>query len=101
MKINEMALQVKSLCHEKGFLLEDTYECKAEKVARLHSEVSEYFDLAKKGIIKGRGEELADILFILLNLVIIENVDLEAEFIKKLEKNYKRPYKYGTAEARE
>lgn len=99
MNIDAMAELVKTLCREKGFDLKDTYECKAEKVARLHSEVSEYFDAIKKGLPKESvNAELADILFLLLNLVSIEGVDLEHEFLKKLQENFKRPYKYGTFE---
>lgn len=97
--LEEMQIMVRRLCEQKGFKLENTYECKAEKVARLHSEVSEYFDAIKKGQPKERrGEELADILFILLNIVEIEQIDLTAHFLDKLIINFGRPYKYGTFE---
>jgi len=58
-------------------------------------EVSEAMEGLRKGDKDNFKEELADIVIRTADLAGGLGIDLEAEIIKKMEKNKKRPYKHG------
>jgi NTP pyrophosphatase (non-canonical NTP hydrolase) len=59
------------------------------------SEIAEAQDGLRKGDKDNFKEELADIVIRTADLAGGLGIDLEAEIIKKMEKNKKRPYKHG------
>lgn len=71
---------------------------KSEKIALIHSEVSELLEGVREG--KGReneGEECADIVIRVMDYCEQYGIDL-ADFIeRKMYKNYQRPFKHGKA----
>ncbi|MFA6410098.1 MAG: MazG-like family protein [Candidatus Buchananbacteria bacterium] len=56
-----------------------------------YGELAEAFSAYRKKL-PDLGEELADVVIYLLGLAAILNIDLEAEILKKVEKNKKREY---------
>lgn len=62
------------------------------EICYLHGEVSEIWDayIRKNGSV---GEEMADVMIYLLGLSRILDIDLEAELLKKIEKNQRRVYR--------
>jgi len=66
-----------------------------EKLALLHSEVSEVFEAYRHKRFEGRhgfGEELADVLVRTLHLAGLMDVDIEEEFLNKIEINKSRSW---------
>lgn len=56
----------------KGFATDNSYETLSERIALLHTEVSELVDAEKKGLPpEKKGEEVADIVIRLLNIPIM------------------------------
>lgn len=80
-----------------------------DDIALLHSEVSEMFEAfrdhgledatkggeARPGKPEGVGSEVADVLIRLLDTCHRYNIDLEAEFVRKLAFNRTRGYRHG------
>lgn len=103
-----MQMQVRSTNEANGWF--DDERTFGDDIALLHSEVSEAFEayrswgiqdytakFSKNHIPKpeGVGSELADILVRLLDTCERYNIDLEAEFNRKMEYNATRGYKHG------
>jgi NTP pyrophosphatase (non-canonical NTP hydrolase) len=99
MELNKLVKDVKRLLDEKGFPYDQSTFY--EKVALLHTEVSELTDVIKK---KGYGaqeeieEEIADIFLRAMNFALMFDFDLEEAIARKMMKNWQRPFKYNTFE---
>ena len=72
---------------DKGFNTTDV----AMEFCRAHEELSEAFKKYNQDE-EGVGEELADVAIFLLGISEIMGFDLQAELLKKIEKNKKRKY---------
>lgn len=70
---------------------------KAEKIALIHSEVSEVLEAIRKGDRFNEAEELADVAIRLLDYCGRYNIDLGAAIEQKMLRNYQRPFKNGKA----
>ena len=67
----------------------------AEKMALIHSEVSEAFEAYRHNNIDGKNgfnEELGDIVQRVLHLCGIFNIDIEKEILKKVDSNQSRTW---------
>jgi NTP pyrophosphatase (non-canonical NTP hydrolase) len=87
---------------EKGFGTTPADINVAEKIALIHSEVSEAFEAYRHKNIDGKDgfkEELGDAVQRILHLAGIFGIDIEAEILKKIESNKGR--KWGWKEMNE
>ena len=76
-----------------------------EQIALIHSEASEALESWRKNEPvswvdnnlkpQGIGSEYADILIRVLHYSTLQGIDLESEYIRKMNYNYKRPYRHG------
>ena len=62
-----------------------------QEFCRLYGEVGEAYDAYYKGL-ETFGEELADVAIFLMGIAEIQGIDLEAEIVKKVERNKTRKY---------
>ena len=86
------------LAREKKFGSEPSGVNLSEKIALLHSEVSEAFEAYRHKKIKGKhgfNEEMADILIRVLHLCGIFKIDISKEFSKKIKFNKKRSWDWS------
>jgi len=93
--INQMVSAVMDLAKEKKFGTKPGEIDVSEKIALLHTEVSEAYEAYRKKKMSGRhgfNEELADILIRVLHLGGIFKIDLEKEILKKLKLNKSRDW---------
>ena len=97
----DFCLEGKKLAEESNEI-EDTEKAKSminnaigNLLMLIVSEVAEAQDRLRKGDKDNFKEELADIVIRTADLAGGLGIDLEAEIIKKMEKNKKRPYKHG------
>ena len=85
------------MAKEKGWGVKPEDINVGEKIALVHTEVSEAFEAYRQGNIDNRHgfkEELADALMRILHLAGIFDINLEKEVIKKLEINKDRKWNY-------
>ena len=78
---------------EKGFGTNPSEINVGEKIALIHSEISEAFEAYRHKNINGKdgfSEELGDAVQRILHLAGIFNIDIEKEILKKLEYNKDR-----------
>ena len=68
---------------------------KAEKIALIHSELSEMLEAVRKGDDANEAEELADTQVRILDYVGGFNTPLGDAFEAKIVKNYSRPFRHG------
>jgi NTP pyrophosphatase (non-canonical NTP hydrolase) len=93
------------LAQEKGFGVKPEEINVGEKIALIHSEVSEALQAYRLKNMDGKDgfqEELADTLIRVVHLAGIFNIDLEAEIAKKMEFNKTRswsPFALGCTRA--
>lgn len=73
----------------------DTTRPIPELLCLIHSEVSEALEAYRNRDFTNFNEELADIAIRLFDMAGGLNLDLEAEILKKHEKNKGRPYRHG------
>jgi len=66
-----------------------------ELLCLIHSEVSEALEAFRNHDSENFAEELADIVIRVLDMARGLGIDLEAEVLKKHEKNRARPYRHG------
>lgn len=69
----------------------------AEKIALIHSEISESYEAYRHRNISGPdglAEELADAVMRILHLAGIFNIDLEKEILKKIKSNENRKWQW-------
>ena len=82
---------------EKGFGVSKKDIDVPEKIALLHSEISEAYDAYRHKRIKGKDgfeEELGDVLQRLLHLTGTLGIDLEKSILKKIQANKKRNWNW-------
>lgn len=110
--LDSMVREVRELNRDKGWYEED--RSVGDMVALLHAEVSEMLEAYREGkfadqtvltqkndgkpaVLKPEGfkVEAADVFIRLLDMCARYDIDLWAEFRKKMEYNWTRPYKHG------
>lgn len=93
LSIRQLTAAVLQLAREKGFGVKPEEISVPEKIALIHSEVSEALKAYRHQNMSGKdgfAEELADIIIRVAHLAGIHGIDLEAEIIKKSEYNKNR-----------
>jgi NTP pyrophosphatase (non-canonical NTP hydrolase) len=101
--INQIASDLATMLIQKGHFDNIKNKNVYATSALIHTEVSEYTQLYKRyGMAEAfkddRAMEIADMVFRVLNLALMEGIDVAEAVRKKLEFNWSRPYKFGTAE---
>lgn len=101
--IAQMTGEILDVCHAKGWY--DQPVSFGEAIALLHSEVSEALEAWRRwgtgdatgtgGKPEGVGSEFADVFIRLLDYCSRFDVDLEAEYERKMAYNRTRPYRHG------
>ena len=93
--LNQKMLEVRAMTDAKGFSADHARIW--EMLALIHTEVSEATDAYKKGeSVEHVGEELIDAIIRILHLCSALDLDAEALFQAKMQRNWERPYKYNT-----
>ncbi|MFA7253063.1 MAG: MazG nucleotide pyrophosphohydrolase domain-containing protein [Patescibacteria group bacterium] len=91
--MNDLIGEIMAQAERKGFGTNLKEINVAEKIALIHSEVSEAYEAYRRKNIDGKDgfkEELADIIIRVLNLAGVFEIDIEQEIKKKMEFNEKR-----------
>jgi NTP pyrophosphatase (non-canonical NTP hydrolase) len=93
--LNIKMLEVREMADAKGFSVRP--ERTWEMLALIHTEISEATDAYKKGAdLEAVGEELVDAIIRILHLLSALGLDAEELYQRKMEKNWRRPYRYNT-----
>ncbi|MEX0621949.1 MAG: MazG nucleotide pyrophosphohydrolase domain-containing protein [Candidatus Woykebacteria bacterium] len=95
--LKQLTELVMEQAREKGFGTSRKDISVPEKIALLHSEISEAYEAYRHKKIKGKGgfeEELGDVLQRLLHLSGSLKIDLEKAIIKKIGSNKKRNWNW-------
>ncbi|MBD3251188.1 hypothetical protein GF380_01815 [Candidatus Uhrbacteria bacterium] len=95
MTIKELQQAVLKLAEEKGFGTTPEMVNVGEKIALIHTELSEAFEAYRKQHMDGKDgfrEELADVLIRTIHLAGIFEIDLEQEIAEKMERNQGRTW---------
>lgn len=93
MTIKQLTSLIMEQAKEKGFGTKPEDINVAEKIALIHSEVSEAFEAYRHKNIDGKDgfkEELGDTIQRILHLCGVLNIDIEESIIKKIETNKQR-----------
>jgi len=90
--LNELKDRMMELAKAKGFGMTPKDVSVPEKIALIHSEVSEAYDAYRHKDIEHFAEELADIITRVMHLAGVYGIDLEKEIIKKIESNKNRTW---------
>ena len=93
--IKELTKLIKIQAEEKGFGAKPEDVNVAEKIALIHSEVSEAYEAYRHKNIDGKDgfkEELGDTIQRVLHLCAIFNIDIEEEILKKINSNKDRKW---------
>ena len=96
MTLEEMKKQIEALVIAKGFY--NKAEDIPKKLLFAFIELGEASDAWKKGLPEGKiAEELIDVVFYVLDAsrLACPNVNMDEAFVRKLEKNFSRPFQYG------
>lgn len=99
--LNTLADGISKWCKHQGFwpdgVSTDEGERlkKSEKIALMHSELSETLEAIRKGDRGNEREELADVAIRLLDYCGYYGIDLGHHIEAKMLQNYQRPYKHG------
>lgn len=96
MRLEEMKKRIENLVLEKGFY--NKSEDAPKKLLFAFIELGEASDKWKKGRSEEEiAEELIDVIFYVLDAsrLACPSVDMDEMFMKKLEKNKRRPFHYG------
>lgn len=97
MTIKQLTKIIMDQAKEKGFGVKPDDINVAEKVALIHSEISEAFEAYRHKNIDGKDgfkEELGDAIQRILHLCGVLNVDVEKSILKKVESNKKRDWNW-------
>ena len=95
MDLKELTSIVLKQAKERGFGTKTEEINVAEKIALIHSEISEAFEAYRHKNIDGKNgfkEELGDAVQRILHLAGIFEIDLEKEILKKIEENKNRDW---------
>ena len=95
LSLEQITDEIMQQAKEKGFGIKPEEINVAEKIALIHSEVSEAFEAYRHKNIDGKDgftEELGDVIQRILHLCGIFNIDIEKSIIKKLEANKTREW---------
>ena len=96
--LNEFTKLVLEQAEEKGFGTKPEEINVGEKIALIHSEISEAYEAYRHKNIDGKDgfqEELGDAIQRILHLCGIFNIDIEKEILKKIERNKGREWGWG------
>jgi len=99
MQIQTLQREVKNLLDSKGFKYEKDLATFYEKASLAHTEISELVDVVKKKGLDAQEEiqeEVVDIIIRTINFAIMFDFSLEEAIQKKMDKNWKRPFRYNT-----
>ncbi|MBM2820718.1 MAG: hypothetical protein HW405_478 [Candidatus Berkelbacteria bacterium] len=95
--INQLTQLVLLQAEEKGFGTKPDEINVSEKIALIHSEVSEAYEAYRHKKINGRDgfkDELGDVIQRVLHLCGIFDIDIEKEILKKIKINKKRQWQW-------
>jgi NTP pyrophosphatase (non-canonical NTP hydrolase) len=95
--VKELIEEVMKQAKEKGFGTKVSDVNIAEKIALIHSEISEAFEAYRHKNIEdehGFKQELGDAVQRILHLCGIFDIDIASEIIKKIESNANREWKW-------
>jgi len=95
MDIKELTEQIMSQAKAKGFGIKEEEINVAEKIALIHSEISEAFEAYRHQNIDGKDglkEELGDAVQRILHLCGVMNIDIEEAIINKIKNNQDRTW---------
>lgn len=98
LSIQQLTLLVMKQAKEKGFGTKPEDINVAEKIALIHSEISEAYEAYRNKNIDGKDgleEELGDAVQRILHLCGIMNIDIERAILKKLDYNKDRQWNWG------
>ena len=79
---------------EKGFGTKPEEINVPEKIALIHSEISEAYEAYRHKNMDGFREELGDVVQRILHLCGILGIDIEKEILNKIKSNVKREWKW-------
>jgi NTP pyrophosphatase (non-canonical NTP hydrolase) len=94
-QLNNLIMQQ---AQEKGFGTKPDDINVGEKIALIHSELSEAYEAYRKKDMDGKDgfrQELGDVVQRVLHLAGIFDIDIEKEILKKLEANKERTWEWG------
>ncbi len=97
MTIKEITEKIMKIAEEKGFGTKKDEINVGEKIALIHSEISEAFEAYRHKNMKGKDgfyEELGDCIQRILHLCGIFNIDIEKEILKKINYNQTRNWNW-------
>ena len=92
-QLNTLAMEIGKWRERKGF--ETSADNVPEKLALIHSEVSEALEADRSGNAENFAEELADTIIRILDLSNALGIDITGAVRWKMEKNEGRPHKHG------
>lgn len=92
--INDYAHYISQWREGKGFVT--SWENMPMKLLLVHTEISEAAEDYRHDNREHFAEEIADTFIRLMDITDALGIDIEAEIIKKMEKNKARPYQHGT-----
>lgn len=92
MELKELIKIVMKQAEEKGFGTKTDEVNVPEKIALIHSEISEAYESYRKKDSENFKQELGDAVQRILHLCGIFDIDLEKEILDKIEKNKKRKW---------
>ena len=97
MEVKQLVELVMKQAKEKGFGVKPDDVNVGEKIALIHSEISEAFEAYRHKNIDGKDgfkEELGDAVQRILHLCGIFDIDVEKEIVKKIESNADRDWNW-------
>lgn len=98
LNLNQLTALILEQAKEKGFGVKPEDINVGEKMALIHSEVSEAYEAYRHKNIDGKDgfkEELGDVIQRVLHLCGIFNIDIESEIIKKYKSNQNRNWDFS------
>jgi NTP pyrophosphatase (non-canonical NTP hydrolase) len=96
--VGELQEIIMKQAEEKGFGTKFDEVNVAEKIALIHSEISEAFEAYRHKNFEGKhgfNEELGDAVQRILHLAGVMNVDIEKEILKKIDGNKERVWAWN------